>query len=122
MDHMEYHTACVARGAKRAFIATDMPFGSYQQSPEQAFANAARLMAAGAHMVKFEGGEHMASTVRFLVERGIPVCAHLGLLPQSVNQTGYRAQGRDSKAAQRFMRVHLESSRQRVLAAMEASR
>ncbi len=104
MEHMEYHTACVARGAKHAFIATDMPFGSYQQSPEQAFSNAARLMAAGAHMVKFEGGEHMAPTVRFLVERGIPVCAHIGLTPQSVHQLGgYRVQGRDADSAKRML-------------------
>ncbi|MDP4594702.1 MAG: 3-methyl-2-oxobutanoate hydroxymethyltransferase [Beijerinckiaceae bacterium] len=104
MEHMEYHTACVARGAKRAFIASDMPFGSYQQSPQQAFSNAARLMAAGAHMVKFEGGEYMAETVRFLVERGIPVCAHVGLTPQSVHQLGgYKVQGRDEDGAKRMM-------------------
>lgn len=103
MQQMEYHTACVARGATRGFIVADMPFGSYQQSPAQAFANAAILMAAGAHMVKLEGGEHMAETVRFLVERGVPVCAHLGLTPQSVNQLGgYKIQGRDASGAKRM--------------------
>ena len=72
MEHMEYHTACVARAAKRALVMADMPFGSYQESPAQAMRNAARLMAAGAHMVKLEGGALMAETVRFLVERGVP--------------------------------------------------
>ena len=104
VEHIEYHTACVARAAKRAFIAADMPFGSYQESPQQAFANAARIMAAGAHMVKFEGGSHMVDTVRFLVERGIPVCAHLGLTPQSVHQLGgYRVQGREGETAKRMI-------------------
>ncbi|MGE3245908.1 MAG: 3-methyl-2-oxobutanoate hydroxymethyltransferase [Beijerinckiaceae bacterium] len=103
MEQMAYHTACVARGAKRGFIVADMPFGSYQQSPAHAFGNAATLMAAGAHMVKLEGGEHMAETVRFLVERGIPVCGHVGLTPQSVNQLGgYRVQGRDEAGAARL--------------------
>lgn len=103
MEQMEYHTACVARGAKRGFIVADMPFGSYQQSPAQAFANAARLMAAGAHMVKLEGGAHMAETVDFLVERGIPVCAHIGLTPQSLHQLGgYRVQGRDASGAKKM--------------------
>ena len=100
---MEYHTACVARGTKRAFIVADMPFGTYQETPQQAFANAARLMAAGAHMVKLEGGQVMLDTVRFLTERGIPVCGHLGLLPQSVNQLGgYRVQGKGEEDSQRL--------------------
>jgi 3-methyl-2-oxobutanoate hydroxymethyltransferase len=100
LEHMIYHTECVVRGARRPFVVADMPFGSYQQSPLQAFANAARLMAAGAQMVKLEGGEVMAETVRFLVERGIPVCAHIGLTPQSVHQLGgYRIQGRDTDQA-----------------------
>jgi 3-methyl-2-oxobutanoate hydroxymethyltransferase len=102
MEHMVYHTECVARAARRAFVVTDMPFGSYQESPLQAMRNAARLMAAGAQMVKLEGGAHMADTVAFLVARGVPVCAHIGLTPQSVHQLGgYRVQGRsDSGAAQ----------------------
>ena len=103
LEQMAYHTECVARGCKRAFILTDMPFGSYQEGPVQAMRNAAKLMAAGAQMVKLEGGEHMAETVRFLVERGIPVCAHVGLTPQSVNQLGgYRVQGRDETGAARM--------------------
>jgi 3-methyl-2-oxobutanoate hydroxymethyltransferase len=94
MEHMEYHTGCVARAARRAFVMADLPFGAYQESPAQAMRNAARLMAAGAHMVKLEGGAHMAETVRFLVDRGVPVCAHTGLTPQAVNQLGgYRVQG-----------------------------
>lgn len=97
---MQYHTRCVAQGADKGYIVTDMPFGSYQQNPEQALRAAARLMAAGAHMVKLEGGAVMAETVRFLVGRGIPVCGHLGLTPQSVHQLGgYRVQGRNDKEA-----------------------
>ena len=99
-EQMEYHVACVARANTRCFIIADMSFGTYQESPEQAMRNAARLMAAGAHMVKLEGGRHMASTVRFLVERGVPVCAHIGLTPQSVNALGgYRVQGSNEEAA-----------------------
>lgn len=104
MADMVYHTRCVAQGAKRAFIMADMPFGSYQGRPDQAFANAAELMAAGAHMVKLEGGAFMAETVAFLVQRGIPVCAHLGLTPQSVHQLGgYRVQGKTDQAARRLL-------------------
>ena len=100
LAEMAYHTRCVAAGTGRAFIVADLPFGSYQPSPEHAFTAAARLMAAGAHMVKLEGGAVMVDTVAFLTRRGIPVCAHLGLLPQSVNQLGgYRVQGRDDEAA-----------------------
>ena len=100
LAEMAYHTRCVAAGTERAFIVADLPFGSYQPSPEHAFTAAARLMAAGAHMVKLEGGAVMVDTVAFLTQRGIPVCAHLGLLPQSVNQLGgYRVQGRDDEAA-----------------------
>ena len=101
---MEYHTACVARAARRAFILADLPFGAYQASPQQAMRSAARLMAAGAQMVKLEGGALMAPTVRFLVERGAPVCGHIGLTPQSVHQLGgYRVQGRDAQAAARLI-------------------
>ena len=88
LHDMVYHTACVARGAKRAFVIGDMPFGTFQISPQEAFRNAAEIMAAGAHMVKLEGGRPMLETVRFLTERGIPVCGHLGLTPQSVHQLG----------------------------------
>jgi 3-methyl-2-oxobutanoate hydroxymethyltransferase len=104
LDDMAYHTACVARGSKRAMVIADMPFGTFQVSPEDAFANAAELMAAGAQMVKLEGGETMAPTVRFLVERGIPVCGHIGLTPQSVHQLGgYKVQGREATAAERML-------------------
>jgi 3-methyl-2-oxobutanoate hydroxymethyltransferase len=103
IDDMAYHCACVARGVTRALIIGDMPFGSYQTSPEQAFANAAQLMHAGAQVVKLEGGAPMIETVRFLVARGVPVCGHLGLTPQSVHQLGgYRVQGREADTAQRL--------------------
>lgn len=100
-----YHGACVARGIERALLVVDLPFMSYQQSPQQALANAGRLMRkGGAHVVKLEGGAPMAETIRFLVERGIPVCGHLGLTPQSVHQLGgYRVQGRDTEAAERIV-------------------
>ncbi|MES2552965.1 MAG: 3-methyl-2-oxobutanoate hydroxymethyltransferase [Pseudomonadota bacterium] len=104
LHEMQYHTRCVAKGAKSAYIIADMPFGSYQQSPEQAFRNATRLMSAGAHMVKLEGGDVMLETVEFLVQRGIPVCAHLGFTPQSVNQLGgYRVQGRGEEDARQLL-------------------
>jgi 3-methyl-2-oxobutanoate hydroxymethyltransferase len=103
---MVYHCRCVARGVKRALIIGDMPFMSYQQSPAHAFVSAGRLMQkGGAQVVKLEGGEPVAETVRFLVERGIPVCAHLGLTPQSVHQLGgYRVQGREPTTADRIRR------------------
>lgn len=105
LDEMVYHTACVVRGSKQAFIIADMPFGTFQVSLEKTFENAARLMAAGAQMVKLEGGTLMAGTISFLVERGIPVCAHVGLMPQSVHQTGgYRVQGKSEAAAQRILK------------------
>jgi 3-methyl-2-oxobutanoate hydroxymethyltransferase len=96
LDDMVYHTRCVARGAGNALVLADLPFGSYQQDKEQAFASSVALMQAGAEMVKLEGGAFMAETIAFLVARGIPVCAHIGLTPQSVNTLGgYRVQGRD---------------------------
>ena len=101
---MQYHTRCVAKRAGKSYIVTDMPFGSYQQNPEQALRAAVRLMATGAHMVKLEGGAVMQETVRFLVDRGIPVCGHLGLTPQSVHQLGgYRLQGKDEKEAKQLL-------------------
>ena len=104
LAEMVYHSRCVTRGVNRALIVTDLPFTSYQQSPQHAFASAGRLMQkGGAQVVKLEGGEPMAATVRFLVERGVPVCAHLGLTPQSVHQLGgYRVQGREATAAERI--------------------
>jgi 3-methyl-2-oxobutanoate hydroxymethyltransferase len=108
LEQMAYHTGCVARGLGRQgrpFLVADMPWGSYQESPAQAMRNASTLMAAGAQMVKLEGGEIMAETVAFLVARGAPVCAHIGLTPQSVHQIGgYRVQGRSESDAQRLKR------------------
>ena len=99
-----YHTACVARGAKRAFIIGDMPFGTFQLSPPETFRNAAEIIAAGAQMVKLEGGAAMAETVQYLVARGVPVCGHLGLTPQSVHQLGgYKVQGRQQSDAERLI-------------------
>jgi len=104
LDEMIYHTACVARGAKQAFIVADLPFGTFQVSPKKTFEHAARLMAAGAQMVKLEGGEIMVETVEFLTQRGIPVCGHIGLTPQSVHQMGgYRVQGKNDADAQRLL-------------------
>ncbi len=104
LAEMAYHTRCVARGSQRAFLISDMPFGSYQESPPQAFRSAAELMAAGAQMVKLEGGAEFAETVRFLTARGVPVCAHLGLTPQSVHAFGgYRVQGKGADAEQRLI-------------------
>jgi 3-methyl-2-oxobutanoate hydroxymethyltransferase len=100
MSDMAYHTRCVAAGNKSAWVIADMPFGSYQESSAQALRNATLLMQAGAHMVKLEGGGWTAPVVRLLVERGIPVCAHLGFTPQSVHALGgYRVQGREEAAA-----------------------
>lgn len=100
LEQMAYHVRCVAQGQRRAFLIADLPFGSYEAGAPQAFASAAALMRAGAQMVKLEGGGYTADTVRFLVERGIPVCAHLGLTPQRVHAIGgYRVQGRDEAAA-----------------------
>ena len=110
---MAYHTRCVARGSKRSFLVTDMPFGSYQESPQQAFRSAAELMAAGAQMVKLEGGAEFADTIRFLTRRGVPVCGHLGLTPQSVHQFGgYRVQGKGEDAEQKLIEdaVELEAA------------
>ena len=99
-----YHTASVARGSRRPLVIADMPFGSFQESPQRALRNAVALMAAGAQMVKLEGGADMAETTRFLTVRGIPVCAHVGLTPQSVHQLGgYRVQGRGDSAAARLI-------------------
>ena len=101
---MVYHTRCVVRGSSNAFVMADMPFGTSQVSPEDTFENAAELMAAGAGMVKLEGGSIMAETVEFLTQRGIPVCAHIGLTPQSIHQLGgYRLQGRTDYQAKQLL-------------------
>ena len=103
VEDIAYHTAAVKRGSSHAFILADLPFGSYQESSEQAFRNATRLMVAGAQMVKLEGGAEMAPTVNFLVRRGIPVCGHIGLTPQHVHSLGgYRVQGKSEAAAQKL--------------------
>lgn len=102
LDEVAYHTASVARGNKTAFLMADMPFGTYANR-EQAFANAVKLMQAGAQMVKIEGGDWLADTIRFLTERSVPVCAHLGLTPQSVHALGgYKVQGKTAAAAQKL--------------------
>jgi 3-methyl-2-oxobutanoate hydroxymethyltransferase len=101
LDAMEYHTRCVARGNRTAWLIGDLPFGSYHASPEQAWTSSLALMQAGAHMVKLECGAWTAATVRFLTERGVPVCAHLGFTPQTVSALGgYKVQGRGEAAAQ----------------------
>ncbi len=105
IDEMVYHTRCVARGNQTAWVIGDLPFGSYQENREQALRSSVALMQAGAQMVKLEGGGWTAETVRFLTERGIPVCAHLGLTPQSVHALGgYRIQGRDEAGADTMRR------------------
>lgn len=100
MDMMIAHGRAVVEHSERSLIVVDMPFGSYEESPEQAFRNAARIMAkTGCGSVKLEGGVHMAETVAFLAARGIPVLAHIGLTPQSVNALGgYKVQGRGGDA------------------------
>jgi 3-methyl-2-oxobutanoate hydroxymethyltransferase len=108
LDEMTYHTSCVARTNRSAWLITDLPFGSYHGSAEQAMRSSVALMQAGAQMVKLEGGGWTAPIVRFLVERGVPVCAHLGFTPQSVHALGgYRVQGRDEAAA-RTLRCQAE--------------
>ncbi|MCT8987693.1 3-methyl-2-oxobutanoate hydroxymethyltransferase [Shewanella phaeophyticola] len=98
-----YHTACVKRGISRSLLIADMPFMSYS-TPEQTMENAALLMQAGANMVKVEGGHWLLESVKMLTERGIPVCAHLGLTPQSVHVFGgFKVQGRDAENAQRIL-------------------
>lgn len=100
MEHMVYHVSAVAKGNRGSLIMADMPFMSYG-TVEAAMENAAKLMRAGAHMVKLEGTDWMADTITALSERGVPVCAHLGLTPQFVNKFGgYRVQGRDQKHAE----------------------
>ncbi len=105
LDDMRYHTESVARGIRRAqgtaWVIADLPFGTYQESKEQAFRSAAVLMQAGAHMIKLEGGGWTTEVVHFLVQRGIPVCAHLGLTPQTVHALGgYRVQGKSDASAE----------------------
>ena len=105
LQMMIEHGAAVVRGSETACVTVDMPFGSYQESPGQAFRNAAKIMKrTGCDAIKLEGGEEMAETIRFLVDRGIPVMGHVGLMPQSVNRLGgYRARGRGRAEAMRII-------------------
>ena len=108
MDEMVYHTRCVVHGTTNALVVTDMPFMSYA-TPEQTYQNAARLMAAGARMVKMEGGDWLCDSIRHLTRNGVPVCGHLGLTPQSVHVFGcFKVQGRDEFQAQEIYRQALE--------------
>lgn len=103
LDEIAYHTASVARGNTNMLVVADMPFGTYA-TPMAAFDNAVKLMQAGAHMVKLEGGAWLADTVRFLTERSIPVCSHLGLTPQSVHQMGgFKVQGKTEAGAEQLL-------------------
>jgi 3-methyl-2-oxobutanoate hydroxymethyltransferase len=105
LDEMTLLSAAVVRGTRRALIVADLPFGSYQEGPTQALRSAMRLVKdAGAGAVKLEGGERSHRQIELLVESGIPVMAHIGLTPQSVNTMGYRVQGRGEEAAQQLLR------------------
>jgi 3-methyl-2-oxobutanoate hydroxymethyltransferase len=104
LEQMEYHTRITAAGVKRALLMADLPFGSFEESPAQAFAASARLLKAGADIVKLEGGAPMVETVAFLSARAIPVCAHIGLTPQHVRQFGgFKRQGKTPEAAARLV-------------------
>jgi 3-methyl-2-oxobutanoate hydroxymethyltransferase len=103
LDQMEYHTRITAKGVTKALLMADLPFGSFEEGPAQAFASAARLIKAGADIVKLEGGAPMVETVAYLSARAIPVCAHIGLTPQHVRQFGgFRRQGKTPEAAARL--------------------
>jgi 3-methyl-2-oxobutanoate hydroxymethyltransferase len=105
MHHMTYHTKSVAAGAPNTLIVADMPIGSYEHDDEAAYNNAVWLIKSGAHMVKFEGGGNKVATAKYLVDHGIPVCAHLGFTPQSVNQLGgYKIQGKTQESAQQIIK------------------
>ena len=104
MHHMTYHTKSVSAGAPNTFIVADMPLGSYEPDNQAAYNNAEWLIRSGAHMVKFEGGGERVETARYLVQRGMPVCAHLGFTPQAVNQLGgYKIQGKTEESAKQIL-------------------
>ncbi len=108
LAQMEYHTQIVAKGVTRALVMADLPFGSFEESQAQAFAAAARLLKAGADIVKLEGGLPMVETVAYLSARAIPVCAHIGLTPQHVRQFGgFKKQGKTPEAAARLIEAAL---------------
>lgn len=108
IEDMEYHTACVARGNKTAFIITDLSFGSYQVNEDVAVQNCVNLLKAGANMVKLEGGEEICPLVRRLTLAGIPVCAHIGFTPQSINTIGgFFVQGRTDSGKEKLKREAL---------------
>jgi 3-methyl-2-oxobutanoate hydroxymethyltransferase len=118
MEQMVYHTRIVARGAARALVMADLPFGSFEASPEQAFKSASRLLKAGAEIVKLEGGATMVETVEFLSARAVPVCAHIGLTPQHVRQFGgFKRQGKTQEAAARIFddAIALEAAGARIV-------
>lgn len=103
IENMQYHTQCVAHGNSHSLVIADMPFMTYSNTPD-AIAGARSLMQAGAHMVKMEGGQYLSNTISTLVAGGIPVCAHIGLTPQTVNTLGgYKVQGRDEAQAQQLV-------------------
>jgi 3-methyl-2-oxobutanoate hydroxymethyltransferase len=105
LEEMAYHVRCAAAGNRGAWLVGDLPFGSYHEGHDQAMRASGQLMQAGAQMVKLEGGGWTAETVHFLTQRGVPVCAHLGLTPQSVSALGgYRIQGRDEASAATLLR------------------
>ena len=104
LDDIAYHTACVARAQPSALIVADLPFGTYG-TPADAFESSVKLMRAGAQMVKLEGGEWVAEIIRFLVDRSVPVCAHVGLTPQSVHAFGgFKVQGKTEAGASQLLR------------------
>jgi len=111
MQDMIYHTRCVAAGAPDTLVITDMPYGSYEHSHTDALTNAQKLIDAGAHIVKIEGGGEMVDTARHLVEHGIAVCSHLGFTPQSVQQLGgYKIQGKTDESAQEILQDAIQMS------------
>lgn len=106
VEMMILHGQAVMRGASRAMVVVDMPFGSYEESPQAAFRNAARIMSeTGCQAIKLEAGPYAGDTIRFLVERGVPVMSHVGLRPQSVNVTGFKAQGRETAQREEIMQA-----------------
>jgi 3-methyl-2-oxobutanoate hydroxymethyltransferase len=113
LEQMVYHTRIVAKGVTRALVMADLPFGSFEEGPAQAFAAAAKLLKAGADIVKLEGGMPMVETVKYLSLRAIPVCAHIGLTPQHVRQLGgFKRQGKTQEAAARIWMRRLRWKRQ----------